>query len=144
MSCSTPNSSSAETLAASTGITGAVSARFPEARASTKPLSLACFDVLYADGDLRSLPFTARRDVLQELDLAGPAWCTVPSYSATDLDVLFAVVTDMGLEGIVLKELGSRYVEGRSKWWAKLKTREWSNHHSSKRRDHSPPRTHRP
>lgn len=84
----------------------------------------------YADGaDLRSLPFTARREILVELGVAGPAWCTVPSYPASDLDVLFEAVTDMGLEGIVLKERESRYVEGRSKWWVKLKTREWSHRH---------------
>lgn len=125
-------------------IAGAVSARFPEARAAEKPLSLACFDVLYDGADIRALPYRARREVLLDLELAGPAWCTVPSYSATDLPELFAVVTEMGLEGLVLKELDSHYLEGRSKWWVKVKTAEWKHDHSARRHDHSHMRVRRP
>jgi bifunctional non-homologous end joining protein LigD len=70
------------------------------------------------------LPYTARRDLLEGLELAGPHWLTPPSFADDDVpaaDVLLAA-RNQGLEGIVLKKADSPYQPGtRSPSWRKVK-----------------------
>jgi bifunctional non-homologous end joining protein LigD len=47
------------------------------------------------------LPYSERREILGELDLRGPAWCTAETFD--DGQALFAAVVEQGLEGIVAK-----------------------------------------
>src|SRR5204862_8367148 len=45
------------------------------------PILYVLFDVLYLDGkSLLDHPYTQRREILQELTLAGPGWQVTPSY----------------------------------------------------------------
>jgi len=90
--------------------------------ASAMPAQFAVFDVLSLAGvDLRLLPYTARRAHLEGLArvLAGMA-VVVPPVSM-DGPLMWQVVQDMGLEGLVAKRNDSRYEGRRSQSWVKVK-----------------------
>ena len=88
-------------------------------------LVFMAFDLLHLDGrDLRRLPLEDRRAALEAL--VGPPDPAQPIHFSAAFDgtgaELFAAVDAMGLEGIVSKKLGSRYVSGHGKGWLKTKT----------------------
>lgn len=94
-------------------------------RAADVPISFAIFDLLHLDGhDTMGLPLSSRRSLLESVVEAGSHW------RLTDLHLgdpagLLATVTERGLEGIVAKQLSSRYSEGkRHKTWRKIKPRQ--------------------
>lgn len=89
--------------------------------ARERPVVLLIFDLLRLDGeDLTGLPYEERRARLSGLGLAGPRWQVPPS--SDDLDDALAAAHALGLEGVVAKRLGSRYLPGRrSNDWRKLK-----------------------
>jgi bifunctional non-homologous end joining protein LigD len=61
------------------------------------------FDLLALDGDsTMHLPHRKRRQLLDELNLSGPAWHTSPAWE--DGEALWAVVCERGLEGVVAKK----------------------------------------
>jgi bifunctional non-homologous end joining protein LigD len=101
------------------------------------PLTFLAFDVLWLDGSsLLDQPYEQRRLHLESLNLSGPAWQTSPSYVEDSADV-FAVCTALGLEGIVVKTLDSRYRPGvRSRYWVKHKSSDWRRTHEQRRRPH--------
>jgi bifunctional non-homologous end joining protein LigD len=69
------------------------------------------FDVLVRAGEsTMGLPYSERREILDGLDLRGPAWCTAETFD--DGQALFAAVVDQGLEGIVAKPRTSTYRPG--------------------------------
>lgn len=114
-------------------LSGRMAARRPAvvaaARART-PASFVAFDVLYLEGDLTGRAYRERRRVLEALELAGPAWCTVPTFPGAGAEV-FAACTELGLEGLMAKRLDSRYEPGvRSKAWVKAKCGDWTEHHA--------------
>ena len=80
------------------------------------------FDLLYLDGSsTMSLPYERRRELLEELALAGPDWQTPPALEG-DIEGLLEASRRQGIEGLVLKRLGSPYRPGlRSRDWLKLK-----------------------
>lgn len=87
-------------------------------------LVLMAFDLIELDGqDLRRKPVERRRELLAKL--LGPNMPDMPIQFSADVVGdgmgLFMVVDDMGLEGIISKKLGSRYVSGRSTNWLKVK-----------------------
>jgi bifunctional non-homologous end joining protein LigD len=86
--------------------------RKAERLASVRPVTLMVFDLLrlYAS-DLTSQPLSARRDLLDRLDLAGRHWQVPPVYD--DGVELFAATLEQGLEGVVSKRLASPYLPGR-------------------------------
>ncbi|MEZ0068250.1 bifunctional non-homologous end joining protein LigD [Streptacidiphilus sp. MAP12-20] len=91
------------------------------------PVTLMVFDLLHRDGrDLTRLPYTARRTMLQELDLdrdRGPV-STPPSWIG-DLHAAVEWTEAYGIEGIVAKRLDSHYEPGqRSRAWIKHKHRQ--------------------
>lgn len=90
--------------------------------ASLVPVVYLIFDVLHLDGrSTTGLPYTQRRELLDGLHLAGPAWQTPPSFTGGGADVLRAS-QENGLEGIVAKRLTSPYRPGmRSPDWRKVK-----------------------
>ena len=85
-------------------------------------LCFMAFDVLgVADEALIDRPYRERRRVLGDLSLNGPNWCT-PEIHIGQGQALFAATKRMGLEGVVVKRLNSRYQPGvRSKAWTKSK-----------------------
>jgi bifunctional non-homologous end joining protein LigD len=90
--------------------------------AETDPVVLMLFDVLRLDGqDLTPLPYAQRRELLERLALAGPAWQTPPA-AAGGRRAAVAAASELGLEGVVAKRLDSLYLPGRrSTAWVKFK-----------------------
>jgi bifunctional non-homologous end joining protein LigD len=81
------------------------------------------FDVLvHARRSTMGLPYSERREILDGLDLRGPAWCTAETFD--DGQTLFAAVVDQGLEGIVAKPRTSTYRPGEP-GWLKIKNRSY-------------------
>jgi bifunctional non-homologous end joining protein LigD len=91
-------------------------------RVRDTPVSYVIFDVLYLDGH-STLPLTyeQRREVLDALDLQGPAWRT-PAYHRGEGGALLTATRELGIEGVVAKRLDSSYGPGqRSSAWLKIK-----------------------
>jgi bifunctional non-homologous end joining protein LigD len=87
----------------------------------TGPVKYAAFDCLYLNGwDLRSAPLRERRETLTELLLGGGHGTIVLSekLAANGLKA-FEVAKKRRLEGLVAKNLESKYVEKRSREWSK-------------------------
>ena len=100
-------------------------ARKAERLSASRPVTLMVFDLLRLYGsDLTAQPLSARREMLERLDLDGSHWQVPPVYD--DGDELFAATSEQGLEGIVSKRLSSPYLSGRrSSDWLK------SPHHAT-------------
>jgi bifunctional non-homologous end joining protein LigD len=87
------------------------------------PVKYAVFDCLYLNGkDLRSAPLRERRENLTELLRGGGTGTIVLSeeLAANGLKA-FEVAKRRKLEGLVAKNLESKYVEKRSREWLKVK-----------------------
>ena len=87
------------------------------------PVKYAVFDCLYLNGkDLRGAPLRERRENLTELLRAGGTATIVLSeeLAANGLKA-FEVAKRRKLEGLVAKNLESKYVEKRSREWLKVK-----------------------
>ena len=88
-------------------------------------LSYAVFDLLWVDGrDLRERTLEERRELLEPLlDDAGAPLTLSTSIDATEqpLEAILGAVCARGLEGLIAKRKGSRYVVGRTRDWLKLK-----------------------
>ena len=91
-------------------------------RMADRPVTYLIFDLLYLDGrSLVDLPYTKRRERLEELELDGPNWQT-PSNHRGEGRALLRLTKERGLEGLVVKRLDSRYLPGRrSSAWLKVK-----------------------
>ena len=86
--------------------------RKAERLATVRPVTLMVFDLLRLYGsDLTSQPLSARRDLLERLDLSGRHWQVPPVYD--DGRELFAATLEQGLEGVVSKRLSAPYLPGR-------------------------------
>jgi bifunctional non-homologous end joining protein LigD len=85
------------------------------------PVTYLIFDVLHADGrSCLDMPYRARRDLLESLELKGKHWQTPRSYPGAGEAVL-AASRDQELEGVVAKRLDSTYQPGRrSPDWVKI------------------------
>jgi bifunctional non-homologous end joining protein LigD len=86
------------------------------------PVTYVIFDLLYLDGH-STLPLTyeQRRDVLERLELDGPAWRT-PAYHRGEGRALLDATAELGVEGVVAKRLDCPYEPGRrSSGWIKVK-----------------------
>ena len=94
-------------------------ARRAAALAERVPLTFLAFDLLRLYGvDLDRRPVQERRASLERLELGDGAWQVPPSYE--DGVALAGATLEQGLEGVVSKRLGSRYLPGRrSKDWIK-------------------------
>lgn len=96
------------------------SARRAATLAGTRPVTFMAFDLLRLLGeDLTAQPWSARRELLEQLEIDGPRWQVPPTYD--DGEGLLAATADQGLEGIVAKRRTAPYVSGRrSPDWLKL------------------------
>nr|WP_236647030.1 non-homologous end-joining DNA ligase [Micromonospora acroterricola] len=88
----------------------------------TTPVRLYVFDLLHLDGrDLTPLPYTERRTALEQLELSGDSVDTPPSWTGDAGRDLATAAADLGLEGVVAKQLDSPYEPGRrSPAWVKV------------------------
>lgn len=89
------------------------------------PVTYVAFDLLYLDGrSLMDRPLEERKELLESTVISTEylqVSTVVPGTGIT----LFEIAKERGLEGIVAKQLGSRYQQGRrSKQWLKIKTTE--------------------
>jgi bifunctional non-homologous end joining protein LigD len=91
--------------------------------AGQTPVTYLVFDLLQLDGrSLLDLPYSQRRELLDQLGLSGPYWQTPPSFPGEDLQDVLAVSVDHGMEGVVAKRLDSAYAPGvRTDHWRKIK-----------------------
>jgi bifunctional non-homologous end joining protein LigD len=89
---------------------------------ASTPVVYAIFDLLYLDGhSLMGLPYAERRERLEALGLAGPAW-RVPAAHPGQGARLLEATEAQALEGVVAKRLDSRYEPGRRTGaWLKIK-----------------------
>lgn len=117
-------------------LSGRMAARRPTAVDTARrrtPATFVAFDILWLEADVTNAPYRERRQLLEELRLQGPAWCTVSSFEGAGAE-LFAACTTLGLEGLVAKRLDSRYEPGvRSKAWIKAKCADWYEDHGQHR-----------
>jgi bifunctional non-homologous end joining protein LigD len=86
------------------------------------PGTYVIFDLLYLDGHgTMALSYEERRDLLERLELEGPAWRT-PAYHRGQGKPLLAATRELGVEGIVAKKLDCPYTPGaRASHWIKVK-----------------------
>ena len=104
----------------------------PHLRTKRAAVTFAAFDLLALAG--RSLiyaPYVERRELLTDLRLVGPAWCTLPVWTDVEVADLLAACELQGVEGLVAKRVRSRYRPGlRSPDWVKVKTHTWRTTHA--------------
>jgi bifunctional non-homologous end joining protein LigD len=80
------------------------------------------FDLLELDGqDMRREPIEVRKATLASVLRSCRAGLQLNQHLEHPGDIVFRHACKMGLEGIVSKRLGSRYVSGRSRDWLKCK-----------------------
>jgi bifunctional non-homologous end joining protein LigD len=83
-----------------------------------EPVIFVLYDVLHLDGrPTTDLPYAERRGLLTDLDLAGPAWQTAPSFPRTEAAAVRTAARQRGLPAVVAKRLDSPYHPGRSPNW---------------------------
>jgi bifunctional non-homologous end joining protein LigD len=83
------------------------------------------FDILYLNGyDLTSLPLLRRKEILKKI-LPDIPNITFSDHVIGEGKEFFKIAEQRGLEGIIAKRTGSKYLVGkRSKEWLKIKTRQ--------------------
>jgi bifunctional non-homologous end joining protein LigD len=86
------------------------------------PVRFYLFDLLHLDGeDITRRPYHERRAALQELGLAGQRLDTPPYWTGDAGRDLVTAAADLGLEGVIAKQLDSPYQPGRrSPAWIKV------------------------
>lgn len=90
--------------------------------AGSVPAVFLAFDLLHLDGtSLLDRPYEQRRELLERLELDGPAWQTPPAFQGDGAQAVRAS-REQQLEGVVAKRLTSAYRPGRrSLDWVKVK-----------------------
>jgi bifunctional non-homologous end joining protein LigD len=86
------------------------------------PATYVIFDLLYLDGhSTLALSYEERRELLERLELEGPAWRT-PTYHRGEGKALLTATRELGIEGVVAKKLDCPYTPGaRASHWIKVK-----------------------
>jgi bifunctional non-homologous end joining protein LigD len=88
-------------------------------------LRYVVFDLLALDGhDLRGAPLVERKALLQRLLEGTDPRFFYSTHIAGRGPAIFDAARDRGMEGIISKRADSRYVDGRSDQWLKVKTAE--------------------
>ncbi|MFE9955682.1 non-homologous end-joining DNA ligase [Micromonospora sp. NPDC005299] len=81
---------------------------------ASTPVRYYLFDLLHLDGrNTTALPYTERRAALEELGLSGETVETPPYWTGEGGRDLATAAADLGLEGVVAKQLRSPYEPGR-------------------------------
>ncbi|MFF3062438.1 hypothetical protein [Streptomyces sp. NPDC057909] len=101
-----------------------MSLHHPEAAAHAVmdlPVQLMLYDILYLSEPTVQLPYTSRRDLLDDLGLAGPGIAVPAAWPALAAQALEQSLHE-GFDGMVAKRLSSPYLPGRrSRDWIKIK-----------------------
>jgi ATP-dependent DNA ligase len=85
------------------------------------PIRMIIYDVLYLGEPTVQLPYTARRDLLDDLGLASPGITVPAAWPAMAAEALEASRRE-GYDGVVAKRLTSPYLPGRrTRDWIKVK-----------------------
>ncbi|MGW7386378.1 ATP-dependent DNA ligase [Streptomyces sp. NPDC054794] len=85
------------------------------------PVQLMLYDILYLGEPVVQLPYTARRDLLDDLGLAGPGIGVPAAWPALAAQALQHSLAE-GFDGVVAKRLASPYLPGRrTRDWIKIK-----------------------
>lgn len=85
------------------------------------PVQLMLYDILYLGEPVVQLPYTARRDLLDDLGLAGPGISVPAAWPALAAQALQHSLAE-GFDGVVAKRLTSPYLPGRrTRDWIKIK-----------------------
>lgn len=85
------------------------------------PVQLMLYDILYLGEPVIQLPYTARRDLLDDLALAGPGTSVPAAWPALAAQALQHSLAE-GYDGVVAKRLTSPYLPGRrTRDWIKIK-----------------------
>jgi len=102
--------------------------------ASRRDITFVAFDLLVLDDEnLCALPYRNRRRLLEQLELSGPGWVTIPALVGAPR-VLLDACSELDVEGVVAKRVDSPYRPGvRSGDWLKLKTVDWKRGHAPRR-----------
>ncbi|MDQ6421786.1 hypothetical protein RB620_20370 [Paenibacillus sp. LHD-117] len=94
--------------------------RIREAK-KTIPVHYFVFDILYYNGlDLREFPLYIRKRMLLSL-LEDNAYYKRMGFAVGSGETMFRLSSTLGLEGVVGKARGSKYAEGVSAEWIKIK-----------------------
>jgi bifunctional non-homologous end joining protein LigD len=94
------------------------------ARMADVPILYAIFDVVVLGGEtLFDKPWSARRALLESLELKGPSWQVPAAHLGAEAGAaVFEATKQTGLEGVVTKRVTSLYEPGkRSRHWLKVK-----------------------
>ena len=82
--------------------------------AKDRPVALMAFDLLWLDGyPMIDRPWEERRERLEAIGLAGPAW-TVPGVHRGDGEPMLEAAAAQGLSGVVGKNTASPYLPGQT------------------------------
>ena len=93
-----------------------------DAIGTDRPMSLFAFDLLSLDGeDLTGLPLVQRKERLRGIIPKGDETIQFAEHITGSGEALFDKLCAEGLEGIVSKRADSRYPNGRSRDWLKIK-----------------------
>ncbi|MER6377941.1 hypothetical protein ABT255_59230 [Streptomyces mirabilis] len=85
------------------------------------PVQLVLYDILYLGEPVVQLPYTARRDLLDDLGLIGPGISVPAAWPAPAAPALQHSLAE-GFDGVVAKRLTSPYLPGRrTRDWIKIK-----------------------
>lgn len=85
--------------------------------------TFALFDCIYRDGkDLRKAPLSERRTALEKAVKTSSSLILSARLDANGVKA-FEIAKKRGFEGLIAKDLSSRYVSGRSPAWLKVKVR---------------------
>ena len=100
-----------------------------EKNVSEIPLQFQVFDMLLVDGkSLMNEPYTKRREQVEKVVVNGSLLRVDENTITKDPEVikkLHKKYLKMGLEGVVVKKVGEKYVSGRTGWnWVKMKEEE--------------------
>ncbi|CAM2954176.1 Putative DNA ligase-like protein Rv0938/MT0965 [Legionella steigerwaltii] len=92
-------------------------------KSNTKaPFIYYLFDILYFDQfDLRTLPLLKRKAILKNLLEGQDKTLRFSDHIIGEGGFLFHRACELGLEGIISKQIDSPYISGRSKRWLKIK-----------------------
>ncbi len=85
--------------------------------------TFAVFDCIYRDGkDLRKAPFSERRAALEQSVNPSSSLILSARLDANGIKA-FEIAKRKGFEGLIAKDLSSKYISGRSPAWLKVKVR---------------------
>jgi bifunctional non-homologous end joining protein LigD len=97
--------------------------RFQFLQKSEGQPTFALFDCVYRDGkDLRKAPLSERRTALEQ-SVKPSANLILSARLDPDGITAFEIAKKRGFEGLIAKDLASKYVSGRSSAWLKVKVR---------------------